>query len=385
VTRYRVSQTLDPRENRLTEVTAATLEHVAGLPVAIGRALLEAGCRDATLRRLAAAECERRAQLLARFETLTVDRVSIATQVPTRSGRFVDLELAFDPPPGSGEPGLLLWVEVKHGADLHGNQLDAYLADMPARRPRERDEVLVLLGPRGWAPDGPTDVRVLRVDWQQVARGVAVYAGTLSAAQEQWLVSEYIRYLKEEGLSDPDALTLASAMALMEHENAADATAGICEHAFAYVEEQWGAATDCARYRGGDPHFGLDFWSNHRTSRRDGPHDERWDPAWFEWGLRYTPYLQYVEDDPRGSYAFIAGASVQVQKQEPWTRQGNEAWAGRRHADGFVRAWLDNYKLVRLRYPDELLVATTLPEQGRLLGQWVLDAFEALALEPPVA
>ena len=42
-------------------------------------------------------------------------------------------------------------------------------------------------------------------------------------------------------------------------------------------------------------------------------------------------------------------------------------------------------KLVRLRYPDELLVATTLPEQGRLLGQWVLDAFEALALEPPVA
>ena len=42
-------------------------------------------------------------------------------------------------------------------------------------------------------------------------------------------------------------------------------------------------------------------------------------------------------------------------------------------------------KVARLRYPDELLAATTLEAQGRDLGRWVLAAFAALADDTPPA
>jgi hypothetical protein len=183
-------------------------------------------------------------------------------------------------------------------------------------------------------------------------------------------------------LSDPDALSVASALALMQFEQAEDAAAGICEHADAYVAQHWCDRTESAKNRAGEPTHGLDYWANYETHRRGAKPHARWESCWFEWGLRYGPYLQYLEER-RGSYAFIAGVSTYYAKDEPATKAGNEGWMGRRGADGFQRAWLDNYKLVRIRYPDELLVASTLEDQGLALGKWVVDAFEALSNDPP--
>jgi hypothetical protein len=46
-TRYTRSPSLDPHENRLTEITAAVLEHVDGLAQKIAEALLRAACDHA--------------------------------------------------------------------------------------------------------------------------------------------------------------------------------------------------------------------------------------------------------------------------------------------------------------------------------------------------
>ena len=312
-------------------------------------------------------------------------RVLIDTQVATYSGRYVDLEVVLRPTPRSGERGLLLWFEVKHGADVHGDQVDAYLREIRSRYASDDlERVVVLLGPRGWEPAQPVSEAALRNDWQAFARAIKQFAATLKVPEERWLADQYIHYLEEEGLSDPGALDVRSALTLMEYERADDAVGGICELADAYVAQHWGRHQDHAKTRGGEPTYGMDFWATYKPDLAESEPHPRWGASAFEWGLRYAPYLQYL-DDARGSYAFIAGASVYLAKDDLARRTGNEAWLARREAEGFRRAWLDTYKVVRLRYPDELLIASTLEDQGRLLGEWVVATFHLLHADPPDA
>ena len=382
VTRYRASANIDPRENRLTEVTAATLEHVDGLAVSFVRRLLALGERDADRRRLSESERSRRAQLRQLAVEVAPERVSVQTQVPTNQGRYVDLEVLLRPRPAADGRGLLVWVEVKHGADLHGDQVDVYRQDIDGRFPGDGVErVVVLLGPRGWRPAERVPETVLRADWQALGRELPEYARGLGAPEQRWLLNEYVRYLKEEGLSDPDALTLTSALALMHYEHAEAAATGICEHADAYVAEQWGERTDCTTYRG-EPAYGLDYRATYAACRRGETPHPRWDTYAFQWALHDGRSLQGTEER-RGTYVFSAGAGTYYANDQATKRSGNDAWMARRHADGFQRAWLTDYLLVRLRYPDELLVASSLEAQGRTLGAWVIEAFEALAGDPP--
>jgi hypothetical protein len=382
VTRYRASASVDPRENRLTEATAATLEQVDGLALSFVRQLLLLGERDAAHRGLPDAERTRRRQLRELGRELVPDRVSVRTQVPTNHGRYIDLEVLLRPRPGAHGHGLLLWVEVKHGADLHGDQVDAYLQDITAEHPGNTVErIVVLLGPRGWEPAQPVPETVLRADWQGVARELAEVGRELRVPEQRWLLGEYIRYLKEEGLSDPDALTVTSALALMHYEQAEAAAAGICEHADAYVTEHWNVPTDRTTHRG-EPAYGLAYRAAYDACRRGEVAHPRWGSYEFKWALSHGPSLQYV-DQHRGTYVFTAGAATYYAKDEASKRAGNEGWMARRQADGFQRAWLTDYLLVRLRYPDELLVASTLETQGRTLGAWIVEAFEALGSDPP--
>ena len=172
MTRFAVGASQDPRENRLTEVTAAVLERVNGLPAVFVNHVIDAGLADAKRRRLDPAERTRRDQL--RHSTNTPWRlVEIRTQVATAQGRFVDLELLLRPPLGSTLPALLLWVEVKHGADLHGDQLDAYLHDIALRPVGDATRIVALLAPRGWAPqDRAVPEAIVMVGWQDLASEV---------------------------------------------------------------------------------------------------------------------------------------------------------------------------------------------------------------------
>lgn len=387
VTRYSVASSLDPSENRLTEVTAAVLEQVDGLAQAVAASLLGAGAEDALRRGLTEGEIARRDSLLRLVRGPAADRVDVRTQVTTSHGGFVDLEILLRPKVGSTEPGLLVWVEVKHGADLHGNQLDAYVRDIASRPvPDYVERVVVLLGPRGWAPDQdqvPPDV--VMADWQGVGRLMSAAADAVSyPAEQHWLLTEYVRYLKEEGLTDPDALTAASALALMEFHAAGAAVAGICEHADALLQDDWGdrGAHQTVGRAKPAPAFGRGYWANRDTHRRGGTGSPTWRGAWFEWGLRDTSQMYYF-DDARGSWAFMAGATL-ITRDNPTKLEDNHEWLAARLADGFHYFGLDDYyRLARLRYPDEVLAKTTLQDQGRELGRWAFDAFAALEKDPP--
>jgi hypothetical protein len=51
---------------------------------------------------------------------------------------------------------------------------------------------------------------------------------------------------------------------------------------------------------------------------------------------------------------------------------------------GFIWCWFSEYyRLVRVKYPDELLLATTLEAQGLELGRWVVETFKLLKAKPP--
>jgi hypothetical protein len=92
--RYPVGASVDPRENRLTEAFASALERVDGLAQTLVGEWLGVVSPEGP--------------------------VLIRTQRATVNGRFVDLELCFGPP---ALPERRVWVEIKHGADLHDDQL----------------------------------------------------------------------------------------------------------------------------------------------------------------------------------------------------------------------------------------------------------------------
>ncbi|MGZ4287994.1 MAG: hypothetical protein ACXVHB_26805 [Solirubrobacteraceae bacterium] len=140
VTRYRIAPTQDPRENRLTEVTAAVLERVDGLAYDVMDAVLASAATAAHDRLFDAADAQEVASLeaardaltaqLARLRELDRPRLQVDTQVTTASTKFVDLELRFSPRPFAPGETFLFWVEVKHGANVHGTQLTDYETDI---------------------------------------------------------------------------------------------------------------------------------------------------------------------------------------------------------------------------------------------------------------
>lgn len=71
------------------------------------------------------------------------ERLTVRSQRTTLSGGFLDLELCFGPPTA---PDLLIWIEVKHGAGLHGEQLEIYANDIENELAGEKH--LILLAPR---------------------------------------------------------------------------------------------------------------------------------------------------------------------------------------------------------------------------------------------
>ena len=391
VTRYPSSPRLDPGENRLTEVTAAVFERVDGLAHRSVIALLEAAVEQAERKAAIEAESEQWMAEVARLrqaahaaETLgQAARVRIQTQVPTPKGRFIDMEVWLRPErPALNHDEVVVWVEAKYGADIHGDQLDVYLADIEAHPAPHR--IVLLLLPRGQTLKNKPPPQTHIVDWQTVAQVVADGGLWAKLPQGQrWLLEEYADYLDEEGLMDPEALTAAHALALMEASAAEDAIAGVCEHADAYVQKHWDKPTEYLkppRSASNDSAFGSGYYASFDAK----PSSEKWRGGSFEWGNDNPENWQYVDEDAiRGSNTFYAGAAFEA-KDNPHKVNENEAWVASVLSKGFVWCWFSGYyRLVRAKYPDELLVATTLEGQGAELGRWVVETFNLLQLLPP--
>jgi hypothetical protein len=349
VGKYLPSTLLDPSENRLTESFASVLERVGSLP-----GFLVADWCDVPV---------------------PPERALVRTQRLTASGKFIDLELRF-----AGEKPLLVWVEVKHGADLHGGQIENYAADIATESLGEQR--LILLAPRESMPFAPTGTTP--VEWQRVGRQLRQLerGGTLDDI-ERFLVREFRRYLKEEGLADEEALNPATAFVFAARPSAERTLARLLEIADGYVRNAWGEPTDFSKRGGGSqqPNYGSSWWATLRKTPPGEPEPEPspWGKAGFEWGFRQDA----PSAESRDAFAFFAGTSFFEARNNPLTKPGYEAWISNHAESGFERVSDNYWRLWRYLYPEQLMARTTLEAQARLLADWVEHSFRLLAETPP--
>lgn len=371
VARYRPTGRLDPRENRLTEITAAVLERVPGLTAAVAAEL--AGTQVATADR---SDRDEPAEVSPR--TLTHERAR--TQV-TVDGRFVDLVLSHVDAAGTAQD---LYVEIKHGSGEHGDQIEAYL-----ERAARTGALVALLVPGRDAPaiaavPRPSPVRV--TSWQTLARRIRQWAKTAElTAVEQWLIDEYLTYLSEEDLMDPEALTTVHALALAEHGAASAAMRAICARADTWLGTNWGprGTHSATTAKPPVPKHGQGYWA-HYPSSHDKP-DERWSPGWLEWGLRDLSDAQYADDlVDLEDVLFCAGASFEA-ADRPSASDTGRAWVETLGRSGFVTFWHGYYRVMRVLSPSDLLRFRSIEDQGDEVGRWAAETFRLLWEHGPPA
>ena len=190
-------------EDRLTELFAAILEHPEcdGLAVFVVLGWLKSALHDQ--RRVNGDQIRLfRDELAAGTWTLRV-RTQLIVSADGRPRR-PDLELVFEYP---DRPPLVVWVEVKHGTGPSRNQLNDYVLAQQQAGLGSRG-LVILVAPRsgyGWFAEQQMPDPVLRLTWQQTALLLTNY--TTPSEVSAFLVAELCRYLREEGLMDPDRIT----------------------------------------------------------------------------------------------------------------------------------------------------------------------------------
>lgn len=355
--KYLPGQLVDPGENRLTEALAAVLERTPGLPTVVVREW----CGVAVI-----AEG-------------TTWRERVRTQCQTEGGGFVDLEIRLVPELADGgnhrgegraepESSVLVWVEVKNGAGLHGAQLETYLRDI--EREGASHTHVQLLVPRGFDEPYPKAVRC--ETWQQLAARLKRFRyGTASRnSVESWLVGELLAYLKEENLMDDDRLNAQHAFVA----SVLPATQSVFTALWDIVE---------GRVRTG--------WCTKSKSRRAG--ETCWvtypiDPtgpvsvpgAWLEWGMK----ADNKRDDPRNSLVIYAGLNATTRAHP--TLSGDHGDAVAAWSDlGFERIDDEYPRIWKFLYIDDLLPYPTLEEQAHEVAKWILVTFGQVTERLPAA
>lgn len=387
-TRYVASQWLNPRENRLTEVSAAVLERVDGLAINLVRSMLMESLgkleqdRDQGTRFID--ELSRQESLLRDIEALRHGRISVDTQVATSSGKFIDLEIHIRPELGSDLDDVLIWVEIKHGTQPGHRQLENYVEDIEFRAASRR-VVMFLTSERELPEVGVVPVEVPAATWEHFASDLPEFALGRTDSTEQWLLSEYMAYLKEERLMRPEGLTTVHALALSEIRHAEGAIAEVCERADVYVRTHWNdrGSHRTRSHRSDEAHYGPGWWSLYPTHKLgDNFQEGSWAGDDFEWAIFSVDDTDLQET--RGAWLIIAGASTSAGKSRVTRRDGNGEWLTGCLALGFQDFGISGrYRLMRVKYPDELLNQNGVEAQGEELGRWIVASFNALANNPP--
>jgi hypothetical protein len=388
ITKYPIHLKSDPGENRLTEVTAATLQRSPAFALAFADHLLGDSYQWSGLREPGRQHLLRLERLRSMLGSLSEPKVGVETQVTTVGGRFVDLELTIRPARGRGGGGLLVWVEVKDWADLHGDQLESYVAEVRSTaKARGLEPCVALLVPSGWSTERNVPVEVAIAEWRGVGQ---VAAGSMKGLRDQvtrWLLAEYVAYLEEAHLSDPTPrpLTKLSAKALMCEDSTEETLVGIIERAMEGIESGWGPVRtddDSRRSLESGMNPNEEFWAQFRPAPKGRKAPAAWGGSWFEFGCRSTKEMT-GDLDPSGDLAFMAGLTF-CNRFEAARVRDSEEWLGRRVNDRYEFFSLDRYhRVARLLYPDELLARKSLGAQADLLSDWVVDAFASLADDPP--
>ena len=349
VGRYAPSIALDPRENRLTESFAAVLERVDGLA----------------------------AELVSRLCGLSApsEQGWVRTQRSTVGGNFVDLEIGFGP---MAAPVLRIWVEIKHGADLHEFQLVNYRRDLSVEI--QEDARLIVLAPRGAVDAADADASIA---WQDVCAVMKRFARRSDlGAVERWLLNEFIVYLREEALTDEDALIPAHAFALAARPASDRVVERLIELAQGVVSKELGQPKDFLKRSGSkQPAYGVGWWASYPPNEPTQTAQDTWESAFLEWTCRADEFRA----EPHDGIGFFVGVTFPKMQGSALAKPENAAWVAALGAIGFerVQAWF--WRLWKPLYPEQLMAETSLADQAHLLGAWVVGAMRELRENPPPA
>jgi hypothetical protein len=330
-----------PGENLLTEATAAVLRRAPPVAAAVAAAMLESV--------LAGAD--------------PPPSVEIATQHHVPGVGTPDLVL-------TGGVEHLVWVEAKDWAPESGDQLLRYwhaLETEPAKY-----KALIYLTRTGADPPSVRDASSFR--WSDVAKVVAdsleEHAAVLDAAQ-QWILTDYLGYLKERGLAMTEPLQPTFPLVLREFQSVLErlrALRGmvndlVCDARWVHVSEGFGKNAD-------DWH---DWWAAYEPQPGDAYRGSA-----FDWGM-----LNLSEaEDP----IFIAGLWL----GESWDHLERRSWI--EHVIGLPPVeggapfedpvGHGGERLCRsVRLVD--LPGGQLTDQARAMAKFALETFEVLRAHPP--
>ena len=370
--KYVPSQASDPKENRMTECLAAVLEHSGDdLVFEFAHMLLDpAGANPSRGETTVQASAEHLASLSAAHSAS-----SVTTQYPVpgenRGKGYLDLVLAFDTDSGPFRLG----VEIKIDASLTGDQLSAYSMS-------EEIDALVLLAPSSKLPklSIPNDLIdvVGKRSWQTVGELISEFTPE-APEHAAWLTDQFADYLDQEGLMPAMPLSLENLSALEHHAEAERSLSALTAEARIHICKSW-ATVEAGTEQTRNP---FTSWKHYATTSDGSGTSNIWgDAFWFEFGTR-SEEIKGAGFGP--GLHFIAGASARKSVQLP-----KAVNVERLHGDGFTGPYKDKYctRLVRISSLRDILVPsgalgsdTTIEEQGRLVGDWVLSAFRALSLD----
>lgn len=372
-TRYVTSPGRDPREDRLTQVSAAVLERVPGLARELMLGWLDPRTAPTTETSTPTTEA-----LWRRVDSLPAETPALAsTQRFLPPNRRVDLELRLPAPDGG--LAATVWVEVKHGTDPSRGQVPGYLSSCPD------NTRVVLLSTRERLPildlsECPESVP--QRTWQETANRARRFARRVDDPVARWLLDEWLIYLREEGLMDPVSLGPEHMTALMYGAEAEQALSVLCQEAMAAAD-----ATVVAPFEqsGGDkPKYGLGYWAKWGLGTTDEER-ARWDNAWFDWKVVRSRGRGH--GIPTGHVFVMAGLSKargEFTSPDPsWIDSLLGGIGGPSGPLVFLRWRGDHERLQRVGYLHQVVRGDTLADQGRELGRWVTETFDALQRHGP--
>lgn len=282
--------------------------------------------------------------------------VSVATQKSVRGltdSGFLDLEVAVSVVDPEGETSLrVIWVEVKHGSELHGTQMDTY---HEAARGEPGSPEIILLVPRSSRIeiDG-----VFRQDWEQFAANLKRELSELEDPVARWILNQYFAFLKEEQLMEEDRISLESAYAMQQAPQADAATSAVVRRAIEQIERTWGKRS------GGSKDYGFGSYHHFEWPRTN--------PGYTMLELMVKPDIS--SPDPSGGHVFFAGLTF-AKRSNPFPDQADAS----RLSPGFEvfdsEGWGRRMKLLR---PEALLQFEEPEGQSKLLAEWTVETFHSI-------
>lgn len=356
MTRYAESDGPNQGENRVTEATAVVVQQLPAVASLIAKTLSPQNCPSWVAD---AAKCS----------------ATVQTQVPvtgTGSRGFVDLALVFERSDMQAGDTFTLWVEVKTGSGVHGEQLSVYF-DAADRLGIRASSDLVVLAPRSFGSErcraGEELIDVLH--WEDLAQELEKFRDDHGSMADIWLLNDYLDYLKREKLMEPRPIDDDGAQFMRVFPQVARTIPALFDSAADKIGVELAISPDGSLKRkleDGGPwqNFSLEnAWRSVDSEAR----------GWFEFTLRSDAELR----EPHHSLAFFAGASWPKGAELP-----EENWFRVLRAHGFEHFKMDGYvRLMRAKYPDELLGAKSLEGQATIVADWVVETFGILSDHEP--